>query len=260
MSTTSRRIVVVLMLATLFVVTIFQPALVGGVAGATSVGLPVAQPSGPTDPREFEAFLDTYLVEQMQAHHIPGVVFTMVKDGRVFFSKGYGYADLETQTPFDPEKTVLTTASLAKAFTAVGVLQLYEQGIVDLDADIRPYLTALQLDANFPEPLTFANLLTHVGAISGMPNLVWGVSRDIAGALNSLYLPAVLALALPVFAALAWIKGWWKNSARVHYTLVTLAVFAGIWWAHYWNLLGFRMWVSKQAVTPLKKAGLRCRR
>jgi hypothetical protein len=84
-------------------------------------------------------------------------------------------------------------------------------------------------------------VLYTVGAISGMPNFVWGVSRDIVGALNRLYVPAILALALPVFAALAWIKGWWKSSARVHYTLVTLAVFAGIWWAHYWNLLGFRM-------------------
>jgi putative effector of murein hydrolase len=56
-----------------------------------------------------------------------------------------------------------------------------------------------------------------------------------------MYAPAILALALPIFTALAWIKGWWKASARVHYTLVTLAVLAGIWWAHYWNLLGFRM-------------------
>ena len=130
MSTISRRTAVMLMLATLFVVTIFQPALVGGVACASAMGLPLAQPSGPTDPGEFEAFLDAYLAEQMRVHHVPGVVFTMVKDGQVFFSKGYGYADLEAQTPFDPERTVLTTASLAKAFAAVGVLQLYERGVI----------------------------------------------------------------------------------------------------------------------------------
>jgi CubicO group peptidase (beta-lactamase class C family) len=192
-STRSRRIVVMLMLATLFVVTIFQPALVGGVACATSVGLPVAQPSGPTDPREFEAFLDTYLAEQMKAHHIPGVVFTMVKDGHAFLSKGYGYADLETLTPFDPEKTVLTTASLAKAFTAIGVLQLYEQGIVDLDADIRPYLTTLQLDAKFPEPLTFANLLTHTDGFETRLIGVLGRSEDDLPPLGELletYMPA----------------------------------------------------------------------
>jgi hypothetical protein len=51
----------------------------------------------------------------------------------------------------------------------------------------------------------------------------------------------MLALALPIFTVLAWVKGWWKVSTRVYYTLVTLAVFAGIWWAHYWNLLGFRI-------------------
>jgi CubicO group peptidase (beta-lactamase class C family) len=161
MSTISRRTAVMLMLATLFVVTIFQPALVGGVACASAMGLPLAQPSGPTDPGEFEAFLDAYLAEQMRVHHVPGVVFTMVKDGQVFFSKGYGYADLEAQTPFDPERTVLTTASLAKAFAAVGVLQLYERGVIDLNADIRPYFADFRLDTPFPDPLTFANLLTH---------------------------------------------------------------------------------------------------
>ena len=73
------------------------------------------------------------------------------------------------------------------------------------------------------------------------PSFVWGVTPEMVEALQSMYLPVMLALALPVFTILAWVKGWWKLSARVHYTLVTVAVFAGIWWAHYWNLLGFRM-------------------
>ena len=193
MSTISRRIAAMLMLATLFVVTVCQPALAGGVACAAIVGLPVAQTSGPTDPGEFEAFLDTYLAEQMKAHHIPGVVFTMVKDGQVFLSKGYGYADLEAQTPFDPEKTVLTTASLAKAFTAVGVLQLYEQGIIDLKADIRPYFTDFQLDTNFPEPLTFANLLTHTdGFRTRLIGVLGRTENDLLplGELLEVYMPS----------------------------------------------------------------------
>ena len=119
------------------------------------------QSQGPTDPAEFEAFLDAYLAGQMEEHHIPGVVFTMVKDGEVFFTKGYGYADLEKQTPIDPEETVLLNASLAKVFTAVGVLQLNERGLIDLNEDVRPYFTEFPLKTNFDEPLTFANLLTH---------------------------------------------------------------------------------------------------
>jgi hypothetical protein len=78
--------------------------------------------------------------------------------------------------------------------------------------------------------------------LGGMtPAFVWGVNSEMVEALNSMYLPSMLALALPVFTILAWLKGWWKLSARVHYTLVTVAVFAGIWWANYWNLLGFRI-------------------
>ncbi len=125
-----------------------------------------AQLASPTygnisDPEELEAFMDDYLAEQMAEYHIPGVVITFVKDGEVFFSKGYGYADMENQTPMDTEETLLTTASLGKAFSAVGVLQQYERGAIDLHEDIRPYITDFQLQTNFDEALTFANLLTH---------------------------------------------------------------------------------------------------
>jgi CubicO group peptidase (beta-lactamase class C family) len=193
MSTTSWRFVLRLTLATMFGVIILRPAWAWAAVSAETANLPAAQPSGPTDPREFEVFLDTYLAEQIKTHHIPGVVFTMVKDGQVFFSKGYGYADPEAQTPIDPEKTVLTTASLAKAFTAIGVLQLYEQGIVDLDADIRPYLTDFQLDTTFPDPLTFGNLLTHTDGFQTRLIGVLGRSEDDLPPLGELletYMPA----------------------------------------------------------------------
>jgi len=119
-----------------------------------------AQGYGPADPAELEKFLDAYIAGQMDEYHIPGVVITFVKDGDVFFTKGYGYADIESQTPFDDD-TLLTTASLGKAFTAVGVLQLNERGMTDLNEDIRPYFTEFGLQTRFDEPLTFANLLTH---------------------------------------------------------------------------------------------------
>lgn len=78
-----------------------------------------------TPQNEMEAFFDAYLAEQMQIHHIPGVVVSVVKDGDVLFAKGYGYANIEKQIPFN-ENTLLTVASLGKTFTAVGVLQLNE--------------------------------------------------------------------------------------------------------------------------------------
>ena len=130
-------------------------------AKAATTAVPLRQTAVLSDPAELETFMDDYLAAQMAAHHIPGAVITVVKDGDVFFSKGYGYADLDNQIPMDTAQTVLTTASLGKAFTAVGVLQLYQQGTIDLHDDIRPYITAYQLETTYDDPLTFANLLTH---------------------------------------------------------------------------------------------------
>jgi CubicO group peptidase (beta-lactamase class C family) len=138
-----------------------RPALAADAPSPAGAAQPPPQASGPTDPAQFEAFLDAYVAEAMEADHIPGLVFTMVKDGQVFFSKGYGYANLEKQVPMHPEETVLLNASLAKAFTAVGVLQLAERGVIDLHEDVRPYFTEFPLKTNFDQPLTFANLLTN---------------------------------------------------------------------------------------------------
>jgi len=134
-----------------------------------------AQGYGPTDPAGLEEFLDAYISNQMDEYHIPGVVITFVKDGEVFLSKGYGYADIESQTPFDPENTLLTAASLGKTFTAVGVLQLNERGVIDLNEAIRPYFTEFELETRFDEPLTFVNLLTHTDGFEA--RMIGGVAQ-----------------------------------------------------------------------------------
>ena len=84
-------------------------------------------------------------------------------------------------------------------------------------------------------------VLYAIEAVAGMPNFVWGISDEMVSALDSIYLPVFLAFMLPVFAIVAWVNRWWERGNRIYYTLVTLAVFGGIWWAWYWNLLGFQM-------------------
>jgi len=146
---------------------------------AQSAQLDLSTQIGVSDPAEMEAFIDDYLAEQMKAHHIPGVVITFVRDGEVFFSKGYGYADLENQTPMDVNETLLTTASLGKAFSAVGVLQQYERGAIDLHEDIRPYITDFQLQTDFDEALTFDNLLTHTDGFEA--RMIGAAAQDQKG-------------------------------------------------------------------------------
>jgi len=53
-----------------------------------------------------EAFLDGLLRVQLDEHNSVGAVVTVVKDGQVFFSKGYGYSDWKARTPVDPERTL----------------------------------------------------------------------------------------------------------------------------------------------------------
>lgn len=95
-----------------------------------------SQQQGPADPAELEAFLDDLFARQMEEHHIAGAAVSVVKDGKLFFAKGYGYANLEEGIPVDPGQTVFRIGSVGKLFTWTAVMQLVEQGKLDLDAAI----------------------------------------------------------------------------------------------------------------------------
>jgi len=119
--------------------------------------------SGPTDPEELEVFLDEFLRDRMETLDVPGLAFALVKDGELFFSKGYGYGDLEKEVAVDPGGTVFRIGSVAKLFTATAAMQLVEDGRIDLHADVNQYLRGFQIPDTYPKPVTMAHLLTHTG-------------------------------------------------------------------------------------------------
>jgi len=116
---------------------------------------------GPTDPAELEAFMDGIMLAHLRAYHIAGAAIAIVKDGKLFFSKGYGYADMENKKPVIADQTLFRTGSVAKLFTWVAVMQLVERGLIDLDADVNTYLQEFKIPDTFPEPITMKHLLTH---------------------------------------------------------------------------------------------------
>lgn len=116
--------------------------------------------AGLGNPAEVEAFFDGAMAAEMSARHIPGAVVSVVEDGQVLFSKGYGFADLENQVAVDPQRALLRSASVSKLFVASAVMQLAEQGKLDLDADVNTYLD-FKIPATFPQAITLKNLLTH---------------------------------------------------------------------------------------------------
>ncbi|HKR53616.1 MAG TPA: serine hydrolase domain-containing protein, partial [Chthoniobacterales bacterium] len=89
---------------------------------------------------DVEAWLDGFLPYALQRGDIAGAVVVVVKDGAVLIQKGYGYSDVGGRKPVDPERTLFRPGSVSKLFTWTAVMQLVEQGKLDLDTDINTYL------------------------------------------------------------------------------------------------------------------------
>jgi CubicO group peptidase (beta-lactamase class C family) len=128
--------------------------------GETTANLP---PPVPTDLADLETFLDNFFATHLDSHRIPGAALAVVADGRLVLAKGYGYADLAANRPVDPALTVFDVGSVSKLFTYTAVMQLVEQGRLDLHADVNDYLTHFQVPDTFARPVTTAHLLTHTG-------------------------------------------------------------------------------------------------
>jgi CubicO group peptidase (beta-lactamase class C family) len=121
-----------------------------------------AEPApGPSDPREAEAFFDGAVPALLEAYHVPGLVLSVVRDGRVLLAKGWGLADVETGRAMDAERTLVRVASVSKLVTATAALQLVAQGKLDLHADVNRYLEGFQIEEAFGAPVTLHHLLTH---------------------------------------------------------------------------------------------------
>ncbi len=117
--------------------------------------------SGPSDPREVEAFFDGAVPALLEAYHVPGLVLSVVRDGQLLFAKGWGVADVETGRAMDPERTLVRVASISKLVTATAAMQLVAHGKLDLHADVNRYLEGFQIEEAFGAPVTLHHLLTH---------------------------------------------------------------------------------------------------
>ncbi len=111
--------------------------------------------------KEFEKFAK----EQMALDKAPGLSVGFMKDDYTW-TKGFGFSDLENKVPAKPESSY-RLASITKTITAIAVLQLVEEGKIDLDAEVQTYVPY------FPKkkwPVTVRLLLGHIGGISHYKN------------------------------------------------------------------------------------------
>ena len=116
---------------------------------------------GSPDPQEVEAFFDEIIPQQLDEYYIPGAATAVVKDGELVFAEGYGFADLEQERPVVADRTLFRTGSVAKLFTWTAVMQLAEQGKLNLNTDVNDYLSGFRIPDTCPEPITLEHLMTH---------------------------------------------------------------------------------------------------
>jgi CubicO group peptidase (beta-lactamase class C family) len=179
----------------LLAVTVAAGAPSAAAAGSSAAGPtpppPISAPAGehPLNQPDVDAWLDGLLPVALESTDIAGAVVTVVDDGKVVTTRGYGHSDTGTTggeaVPVDPESTLFRPGSVSKLFTATAAMQLVESGDVDLDTDIGEYLD-VEVPRTFDGPITLRHLLTHTA----------GFEERIAGLIGSGDMSPVLRDAL----------------------------------------------------------------
>lgn len=113
-----------------------------------------------------DAAFDHKISVLMKIAGLPSLTACIIKDNQMIWSKGYGYYDRSEQKPATTD-TVYVLASVTKTIVGTALMQLYEQGLFDLDDDVNNFLPFDLRNPNFPDdPITFRMLLSHTSSLN----------------------------------------------------------------------------------------------
>ena len=144
---------------TLAALLMLAPALVLAETNATASPPPGSEGAALTT-TDVDAWLDGYLPYALKTGDIAGAEVAVVKDGQIVTLRGYGYADVAEKKSVDPKLTLFRPGSVSKLFTWTAVMQLVEQGKIDLDTDVNKYLD-FKIPPRDGKPITMRNLMQH---------------------------------------------------------------------------------------------------
>ena len=139
----------------------------------------VAQTAAARDNGELAAAADALFEAWARENHVPGLVYGVVKDGRLLFVKGIGTQDQESENPITPDSR-FRIASMSKAFTALTILDLRDQGKLRLDdlAETHvPEMRGWKYPTSDSPRIRIRDLLTHTaGYVDDNP---WGDRQQV---------------------------------------------------------------------------------
>jgi CubicO group peptidase (beta-lactamase class C family) len=109
---------------------------------------------------DLASFLDGVIPYAIHRANIAGATVAVVANGRILFAKGYGYADVKRRAPVIANRTLFRPGSISKLFTWTAVMQLVQEGKLDLDANVDRYLD-FRIPERYGKPITLRDLMTH---------------------------------------------------------------------------------------------------
>ncbi len=132
---------------------------------ALVIALPVPSLAGPdvAPPAKYEAAvreLETFLTREIAQKEIPALSIALVDGQQIVWARGFGHADRAHKLPATAD-TVYRVGSVSKLFTDLAVMQLVEQGKLDLDAPVTRYLPEFKPPSSFNKPITLRQLMAH---------------------------------------------------------------------------------------------------
>lgn len=113
---------------------------------------------------DYTSRLDTFLLTQMETYKIPGLAVAIVRNGEVEYINGYGIANPDGD-PVTPD-TPFLLASVSKSFTALAIMQLVEEGKIDLDEPVQKYLPWFDVKGEGESEITVAHLMYQTSGFS----------------------------------------------------------------------------------------------
>ncbi len=144
-----------------------------------TLGLEQPEPTASLTKQDVDAWLDGFMPYALRDGDIAGAVVVVVKDGQVLTQRGFGYSDVAKQQPVDPEMTMFRPGSVSKLFTWTAVMQMVEQGKLDLDTDVNRYLD-FQIPPRDGKPITLRNIMTHTaGFEEQLKDLIGDASKPV---------------------------------------------------------------------------------
>ncbi len=111
-------------------------------------------------PADLQALFDKAVPQLMEKYHVAGAVVGVTDSSRTLFQKGYGKADIAAGIPADPETTLFRCGSISKLFTWTAIMQLEEQGLLDLSDPVEKYID-FELPDTYSEPVRIIDLMNH---------------------------------------------------------------------------------------------------